>query len=123
MIPVIQYPYALQVDNVGLSTDSKPEKANKGTIYLELDTQKTYYWSGLAWVGFSINYDPTLKYKITDMDPTEGDSYFGYVDKDGAWYIMHLTASEARYIKGDSNYTTAWTGKDLLVYDYFYQIF
>ena len=67
--------------------------------------------------------DPTSKYKITDIDPTAGNQYFGYTDKDNNWYIMHLTTTQARYIKGDSGYTTAWTGRAGLSYDYFYNIF
>ena len=66
--------------------------------------------------------DPTSVYKITDIDPKEGNSYFGYVDKDGKWYIMNLTATAARYVKGDSGYTTAWGNKGNLNYDYFYNI-
>ena len=67
--------------------------------------------------------DPTNSYKITDIDPTDGNSYFGYVDKDGKWYIMNLTASAARYFKGDTGYLAAWAGKGDLDYDYFHNIF
>lgn len=67
--------------------------------------------------------DPLAKYKITDIDSTEGNSYFGYTDKDGKWVIMNLTAAAARYVKGDSGYTTAWGNKGGLNYDYFYNVF
>jgi hypothetical protein len=67
--------------------------------------------------------DPTVQYKITDIDPTEGNSYFGHVDKDGKWYIMNLTATAARYVKGDSGYQAAWGNKGALGYDYFYNVF
>jgi len=69
------------------------------------------------------NDDPTSKYKITDIDPTDGNSYFGYMDKDGNWYIMHLTSTEARYIKGTAAYEDAWIAKGGLAYDYFDNIF
>jgi len=67
--------------------------------------------------------NPTDKYKITDIDSTEGNSYFGYVDIDGKWYIMNLTASTARYKKGDSAYTYAWDHRGDPGYDYFYNTF
>jgi len=71
------------------------------------------------------DYDPTAKYKITDIDPTTDDSYYGYTDKDGGWYIKHITATAVRYVKGDSGYAAAW---DLradpgTVYYYFYEVF
>ena len=67
--------------------------------------------------------DLTIKYKITDIDDAGSTKYFGFTDKDGNWFIMSLTATEARYIKGASAYTTSWTGRAALVYDYFYNIF
>ena len=67
--------------------------------------------------------DFTLKYKITDMDPVEENSYFGYVDIDGNWYIMHLTTTSVRYVKGADGYVNAWADKENLNYDYFYNVF
>lgn len=67
--------------------------------------------------------DPLSKYKITDIDPTDGNSYFGYTDPTGNWYIMNLTATAARYVKGTSGYTAAWGGRGGLQYDYFYIVF
>ena len=67
--------------------------------------------------------DPTFKYKVTDLDTSETTKYFGYTDKDGNWYIMQLTSTTGRYIKGSSGYTTSWTGRTGLSYDYFYIIF
>jgi len=69
--------------------------------------------------------DPTRKYKIADIDPTEGDSYFGYVDKYGGWYIKHITTTTVRYVKGDSGYPAAWglRADPGTEYDYFYEVF
>ena len=53
----------------------------------------------ISGVAQDVTLDPLAKYKVTDIDPTEGNSYFGYVDKDGKWFIMNLTAITARYIK------------------------
>jgi hypothetical protein len=67
--------------------------------------------------------DLTVKYKITDIDDAGSTKYFGFTDKDGNWFIMSLTTTQARYIAGTSAYTTAWTGRAGLSYDYFYNIF
>ena len=67
--------------------------------------------------------DPLAGYKISDIDPTEGDSYFGYVDKDGGWYMMNLTATAARYAKGDSGYAAAWAAKGDQSWGLFNEIF
>ena len=74
-------------------------------------------------------YDPagdvTAIYKISDMDTASDPSYFGYLDATGAWYILKLTESTgaARYIKGSSGYTTSWSGRAGLSYNYFDSVF
>jgi hypothetical protein len=66
--------------------------------------------------------DPTLGYKISDID--EGStSYYGYLDKSGNWYIMQVTATTVRYIKGTEDYSTNWEGRAELMYDYFSGVF
>ena len=70
-----------------------------------------------------ITEDSTIKYKISDIDDSGTTKYFGFTDKDGNWFIMSLTATEARYVKGTSGYTTNWTGRAGLTYDYFYNAF
>ncbi len=79
--------------------------------------------STLAWEASSVGIsdDPLAKYKITGIDP--GGIYFGYADKDGAWYIMKLTATEALYAKGNTGYSTAWANKESQIYDYFFNMF
>jgi hypothetical protein len=71
--------------------------------------------------------DQLDNYKITDKDDDATPLYYGYTDKNGGWYIMKWVVSAGadtfRYIKGDSDYTTAWTGRAGLTYDYFYTIF
>jgi hypothetical protein len=63
--------------------------------------------------------DPTDGYKITDLDT----GYYGYTKADGGWYIMQLTDTAARYVKGDTNYETNWTGRAGLNYGLFFNIF
>ena len=75
--------------------------------------------------GRTLNGDPVANYKISDIDPTDGNSYFGYVNEDGGWYIKHITATAVRYVKGDSGYPAAWVLRDDpgTEYDYFYGVF
>ena len=62
-------------------------------------------------------------YRLTDMVTGTTTEYYGYTDKDGNWYIMQLTGTTARYCKGAESYTTNWTNRASLSYDYFYNIF
>ena len=70
---------------------------------------------------------PTEGYSITDKDADASPNYYGYTNQFGAWYIMKETVSAGadtyRYRKGTSGYTTAWTGRAALTYDYFYEVF
>jgi hypothetical protein len=67
------------------------------------------------------------QYVLSDKDDDASPNYYGYVDKDGNWYIMKETVSAGndtyRFIKGSSDYTTNWTNRISLSYDYFYTIF
>lgn len=67
--------------------------------------------------------DLTAKYKISDIDDSGTTKYFGFTDKDGNWFIMSLTTTDVRYIKGASGYTTNWAARAGLTYDYFYNAF
>jgi hypothetical protein len=71
----------------------------------------------------STTEDLTAKYKISDIDDSGDPKYFGFTDKDGNWFIMQLTTTQARYIAGTSAYTTNWTARAGLSYDYFYNVF
>lgn len=67
---------------------------------------------------------PTDGYNITEVDDSLADTYYGYINKDGAWFIRKETASGAyRYAKGSSDFTTNWANKNSLTYDYFNVIF
>lgn len=67
---------------------------------------------------------PTDGYNITEIDDSGADTYYGYINKDGAWYIQKEAASGAyRYTKGASDFTTSWTGRTGLTYDYFNVVF
>lgn len=75
--------------------------------------------------GLAGRTSPTDRYKFTDYDDSGLVQYFGYTDENGGWYIMALDTGnrEARYAKGDSDYTTAWTGRSGISYGYFSEIF
>lgn len=60
MRPNISYPYNLQVEHIGKSTDIKPDKANKWAIYYELDTDKNFYWNGTDWVEVEQSVDVSI---------------------------------------------------------------
>ncbi len=62
-------------------------------------------------------------FKISDIDESTSTAYYGFLDKDGNWYIMQVTATAVRYKSGTSAYTTNWTGRVDLVYGYFDVVF
>ena len=70
---------------------------------------------------------PTDGYNITEIDDTGADTYYGFVNKDGAWYIQkELSTGAYRYVKGSSdftNVTTGWPNRASLTYNYFNDVF
>ena len=65
-------------------------------------------------------------FRVSDDARNSGDStirYFGYLNKEGEWYIMRQSTSGTtvayRFARGGSDYTTAWTGREALDYEYF----
>lgn len=67
---------------------------------------------------------PTDGYRITDIDDSGADVYYGFVNKDGGWFIQKETSTGAyRYFKGDSSYADSWAVKTTLGYSTFDLIF
>lgn len=63
-------------------------------------------------------------YEISEVDDSGATSYYGFVHKTGAWYITKEDASGGyRYAKGPSAFSTSWTGRAGLTYDYFDAVF
>jgi hypothetical protein len=66
---------------------------------------------------------PTDGYKITEIDDASSPAYYGFVNKDGAWFIMRENSSgEYRYTSGSSDFTnatTGWPNRASLSYGYF----
>ena len=73
----------------------------------------------------NVNQDPLDPYQATDIDQASATKYYGFVDKDGNWYILqnNTTAGTFRYIKGSTEYPDNWTNRNTLSYDYFNNIF
>lgn len=75
-----------------------------------------------------VQVDPSVKqptdgYNISQIDDSS-PAYYGFVDKNGNWYIMKEDSSNNyRYTKGTSSFSTNWTGRAALSYDYFDAIF
>jgi hypothetical protein len=72
------------------------------------------------------NNGQTTDYEVSDSDEADDNNkYYGFTKADGGWYILFqdVTAGTYRYIKGDENYINAWSNRDSLVYDYYYNIF
>lgn len=84
--------------------------------------QSVLYNSDGSAVAFSI----LDGYAASDTDESDGTyNYYGFLKADGSWYIMRTTKTntEIRYFAGTSDYTTSWTGKAGLSYNYFNVIF
>ena len=67
---------------------------------------------------------PTDGYKISQLDDISIPAYYGYINKDGAWYIMSEDSSgNYRYVRGGSDFVSSWADREDLDYDYFDNVF
>lgn len=68
---------------------------------------------------------PTDGYKISETDNEGESSYYGFINKDGNWYVMKQDsgAGTFRYAKGKLNFPSNWISRENLKYDYFYKVF
>ncbi len=76
-----------------------------------------------------VQIDPAIKsptdgYKISQIDDST-PSYYGFVNKGGLWFIMKEDTSSGnyRYTKGTTGFSTNWTNRASLTYDYFNVVF
>jgi len=72
----------------------------------------------------ALRTDLLARYKCADLD-SGTTSYYGFVDTDGNWYILRMTATAIRYCKGTSGYTVAWGLRADVgtTYEYYYTVF
>ncbi len=77
--------------------------------------------------GSQSNLVPTTQedYKISEIDEKNSVTYYGFVNKEGAWYIMKEDDdnNSYRYTKGDSKFPDNWGNRQLLAYDYYSNVF
>jgi hypothetical protein len=66
---------------------------------------------------------PTDGYEVSNIDDAATPSYYGFIDKSGAWYILQNDAGTFLYAKGSDTYTLNWTNRTTLIYDYFNNVF
>lgn len=67
---------------------------------------------------------PTDGYEVAEIDDSSTPSYYGFLKKTGAWYVMKENSSGAyRYAKGSSSFSTNWSNRASLTYDYFDSVF
>lgn len=67
---------------------------------------------------------PTDGYKISQVDDSTVPAYYGFINKEGAWYIMQEGSDGSYLYSADSSgFTTAWADKENLTYDYFDNVF
>lgn len=67
---------------------------------------------------------PTDAYGISEVDDSSTPAYYGFVNKDGAWYITQEDSTGSyRYAKGDSDFSTNWSNRASMSYNYFDNVF
>jgi hypothetical protein len=117
-----------------METNRANEAVSKSWLHEDIDAIKVasygYDLGAGEWRRFAIDRDGKIlmstfkEYEFTDIGGTD-PMYIGYTAKGGNWFIKKYSKSAGtmRFFKGDSGYTTAWTGRAGLTYDYFYEIF
>jgi len=83
----------------------------------------TYYWNPVtgAWEkGGDLSSNWAVKYLPCNQDDAGDPSYYGYMDRDGNWYIVKEdeAAGLTQYAAGTSGYVAAWAGRAGLTYGY-----
>ena len=53
---------------------------------------------------------PTDGYRVAELDDAT-PSYYGFIDKDGNWFIIRDDDGTYKYKTGTSGFTTAWSGR------------
>jgi len=64
--------------------------------------------------------DSTDRYFPVDIDESGDPKYYGFLSRNGDWYIMKITGGVTiRYVNGSTQgYSGAWTNRAGLTYDY-----
>jgi hypothetical protein len=68
--------------------------------------------------------NPTDGYAVSEIDDSSLPSYYGFIHKDGSWYIAREEETGTfKYFKGSSAFSSNWASRATLGYDYFDEIF
>jgi hypothetical protein len=63
-------------------------------------------------------------FEISQVDDSTIPAYYGFLNKDGAWYIAREgNGGEYRYFRGNGNFASSWDGRANLAYNYFDSVF
>ena len=75
-------------------------------------------------MGLDLRLSPFGRFVASDETNTGTTDYYGFIDKDGRWYIMKydITNGTMRYFEGLNGYTTGWTDRASHKYIYFYEL-
>ena len=130
-IQEVRYPPYIDVDGIQrflgyhLNPNTWLLEANTGGTGVGQDVNITNF---PATQPVSNRYDDIVnQYSFSDLDSTTyaPNIYAGFIDAVGNWYILRFneTALTMRYTKGSSGYTTNWTNRNSLTYDYFDVVF
>lgn len=70
---------------------------------------------------FVTNQSPVGNYETANVDESSDPKYYGFLDRDGNWYILKSATSGTvfTYAKGVTDYSTNWTNRASLTYDTF----
>jgi hypothetical protein len=68
--------------------------------------------------------EPTDGYEIAEVDDSAIPAYYGFLNKEGAWYIAREgNGGEYRYYRGSANFGDSWATRESFTYDYFNNVF
>lgn len=63
------------------------------------------------------------KYEPSYTDDAGDPQYYGFVDKDGNWYVQKITGGTITYSKGTTSFATNWGNRASLTYSTFDNVF
>jgi len=63
--------------------------------------------------------DYTKGYEIANEDVAGSPEYYGFVNSSGNWYILKVNAGAYTYTRGNTVFSTNWTGRAGLTYSTF----
>lgn len=76
-------------------------------------------------IATEANQDSLAGYQLAEFDANSDPIYIGKVDKDGNWFIkkIDMSAENATFFKGTTDFPTNWGNRASLAYDIFNNIF